>query len=428
MQHDISEQTLPSGAKGLLVNVPGAPVYNIVVRFNSGYQFGNFERFELPHVLEHMMGCGSAAYPKPNEFKVEVTKNGAYRNANTSSRVNGYVLECAAFELPRILDLLEEYLARPTFPAEALPTELSNVSEELSRNITDHDRAVGIALLAKSFPKDFMAYEPRIKQLSRISRDDVTAYYAQTHTAKNARFYIAGDIDEARQASLLERLEQIFSQLPEGKRLVYRDDPGTSSIETIVTQRSIEPLYYICEVYGGGMTDQERRALKLLRVMLFGGFASRVYGEARRRGLAYHIGGGVNASSDSSALSFSGNVSWPNAAPLFELAVTEILKLRDEGPSEAEVQAGIDLIIGSMDRSLQTAGDTMGYYLGLYDAEERIVMLAEEQAAIRALMPKDVQHVARIARTGAAHGLSLLGDPKPEAQLELETIAARLWS
>jgi predicted Zn-dependent peptidase len=427
MHHELIEKTLPSGVKGLMVHVPGAPVYNIVIRFNSGYQFGDFSQYELPHVLEHLMGCGSVKYPLPNQFKVEVTKNGAYRNANTSSRTNGYIIECAAFELDRILDLLEEYIARPIFPAEAFPTEISNVREELGRNITDHDRSVAIALLEKVYPQDSMNYEKRISQLELMRRDDVTKYYHYSHTAKNARFYIAGDINETKQLMIASRLEALFKQLPSGKRFSYRDEPGKNIVSTIVTKRDIEPLYYICEIYGGGLSDQEHRALKLLRIILFGGFASRVYGEARRRGLAYHISGGVSSSETASALSFSGNVSWANATSLFQLAVDEILKMRDEGPTDEEVQAGINLIIGSMDRSLQTAGDTLGYYFGLYDSEDRIIKLDEEHAAIRALTAEDVKAVASIARPGAAHGISMLGKMDLKIKTELEKIAARLW-
>ena len=428
MKHIVTEHELTSGAKGLFVHVPGTGVYNIIVRFNSGMHFGDFRRYELPHVMEHLIGCGSKQYPGPNEFKVEVAKNGAYRNAMTSARVNGYVLECAAFECDRIIDLLEEYLTRPIWPEVALPTEISNVAEELRRNLTEYDKVISIAHLERVFPTDYLGYETRIEQLKTIKRDDVINYYNQTHTAANARFYIAGDIPAATAKKLEARLEILFARLPAGQRMRYVEQPAKTLSNPLVMSRAIDQVYYLCEVYGGGLTDQERRAQKLLRVLLFGGFASRVYGQARRQGLAYHIGGMASASAAVSSFGFSGNVSWEHAVPLFELATTELLAMREDGPTQAELQAGIDLIIGSMDRSYQTAADVLGYYLGLYDSEDRIVLLADEQAAIRRLTVADIKAAAAIAAPGAPHGLSVLGAVDGDRAAELEAVVSRLWT
>lgn len=427
MRHTTREHRLASGAKGLIVHVPGSPVINLMVRFNSGYRFGEFAKYEVPHLMEHLIGCGSKRYPDPNQFKVEITKNGAYRNANTSARFNGYIIECAAFELPRILDLLEEYLTAPLFPDEALPTEVSNVSEELRRNITDHERACGIALAEQVAPQDYLNFEARLSQLGTMTRGDVVGHYQRTHTARNARFYVAGAITPKIEAVLLARLEEIFARLPTGERLEYSDTPGLLVPEPIVTQRDISLIFYEFQLFSGELDDQTRRALRLMRVILFGGFASRVYGTARQRGLAYHIGGTSSAGPGSSSFGFSGNVSWDHALPLFELAVTEIERLRETAPSASELGAAVDFAIGTTERSYQTAGDLLGYYAGMYDLEGRFVDFDDETAALRTVTPDEIKAVAaHIAGKGTAWALSLLGALDAQRADALAGIVKRL--
>jgi predicted Zn-dependent peptidase len=147
MKHTVTEHKLASGAQGLTVHVPASNIFRIIVRFNAGFQFADRDKYEVPHVVEHLMGCGSEGYPKPDEFKIEVERNGAARNAFTSSQKNGYYIECADFERDRILDLFEEYITRPIFPESSFPTEISNVREELIRFTTQHASMCSINVL-----------------------------------------------------------------------------------------------------------------------------------------------------------------------------------------------------------------------------------------------------------------------------------------
>ena len=131
MKHTVTEHKLPCGAKGLLIDVPDTGVVNILIRFNSGFYFGDMAQFELPHVVEHMVGRGTKKFPAPNEFKTEIEKNGAYSNAETSSRYNGYTITCADFELERILVVLRR----------AAPAHVGHANAELLE--IGHDLAGG---------------------------------------------------------------------------------------------------------------------------------------------------------------------------------------------------------------------------------------------------------------------------------------------
>lgn len=409
MKHTVTEHKLANGARGLVVHVPGSQVVNLIVRFNSGFQFADRSRYEIPHLMEHLIGCGSKAYPGPNQFKIEVEKNGAYRNAYTSDEVNGYVFECAAFELDRILDLCEEYLARPLFPEEAFETELSNVREELSRLTTQHAAVCSIALAERAFPYEDLNYETRIEQLPSFTREYVLEHYRTTHLSGNARFYVAGDLPDGGQR-VVKRLERILDALPGGQRLEPRREPGIGQPAPVVTYREIKQIYYTYRMYAEELPWELRNASLLLRMLLTGGYQSRVYGEARRRGLAYHVEATRYAGPGASSFGFEGYVTAANIEALFKLIADEYQAVAAGKFTEAELKAAKDLLIGSTLRSFQTAGDMLGWYLAPYDREDRILDYDSYLEELRQVTAGQVQEVAQRFVRPAARGLSLLGD------------------
>ena len=118
MKHDVSQVKLSSGTSGLLIDIPGAEVLDIKIYFDAGYQFSDFSKYEIPHLLEHHILSATKKYPKNNQFRAEITKHGAVRNAYTSTETVMYWVQCADFEAKRILGLMSEGVTTPTFPVE----------------------------------------------------------------------------------------------------------------------------------------------------------------------------------------------------------------------------------------------------------------------------------------------------------------------
>jgi predicted Zn-dependent peptidase len=426
MNHTVTEHKLANGAQGLVVSMPGTNIVNIVLRFNSGFQFADRSRFEVPHVTEHLIGCGTKKYPQPNEFKIEVQKNGAYRNAYTNSTINGYVVECAEFELERILDLLEEYMTRPLFPAEAFATEISNVREELSRLTTQHAAVCSMALAERAFPHESLGYEERIEQLAAFEPEHILEHYHATHTSRNARFYVAGDFADGG-AAVVKRLERIYDRLPRGHRLGPLARPGLGQEQAVVTQRDIKQIYYRAAAFAGEYPRPQRNALILLRMVLTGGFQSRIYGEARRRGLAYHIDSSSYSGPGESAFGFEGYVTEQNIEPLFELVAGEYRAVRQGQLTERELEAAKSLLIGSSLRAHQTAGDMLGWYLGPYDREELILDYEEHHEALRQVTREQVIEVANGVMKPKNHGISLLGEVSEKQAQAYAALLDPLW-
>jgi len=408
MKHTVAEHHLAGGASGLVVHVPGSDVVSLQVRFNSGFQFVDHRTYELPHVLEHLLATVTRKHPGPNEFHIEAQKNGAYVNALTSIDVNGYVYECADFEFDRILDLVEEQVAEPLFAPEPLKAELGNVKEELTRNSTQHASVCSILLGERVFPHLLMDYDKRIAQLPGIHLDAVQRHYEQTHTSANARFFVAGNFPDKGEA-VVARLNRIFRRLPTGQRLERSRAIGRAVEQPVVTPRDISQLYYRVMLYFGELTEPERRAATLLRMVLTGGMAARVYGQARQRGLAYAVGGAGHAEPGNSSFGFTGYVTPENARPLFELMTQEFGAVRRGEVTARELDAVKDLVIGSIKRSTQTVGDVLSWYTDPYDGSGEIRDFDKSLELLRQVRPDEVAAVADKAAREGRSGMSFLG-------------------
>jgi predicted Zn-dependent peptidase len=426
LKHSVTEHHVSGGASGLVIDVPGSDVVSLQVRFNSGFQFADPKLYEVPHVMEHVLATVTQRHPGPNQFYIEAQKNGAYVNATTGVDANGYVYECADFELDRIVNLVEEQLAEPLFDPRSLEAELGNVREELSRNTTQHASVCAVRLGEKAFPELWLDYDERIAQLPGITIDTVREHYTRTHTAANGRFFVAGHFPDGG-AAIARRLDRIFRRLPQGERLERSRAMGLDVASPVVTKRDIKQLYWRAVMFFGELSEAERRALTLLRMVLVGGMGSRVLGEAREKGLAYAVGGLGYAEPGNSSFGFTGYVTPKNARPLFKLAAREFAAVRETGPTAEEVESAKDLVIGSIKRSTQTPGDIMSWYIEPYDEAGSIRDFDREMELMRQVRSDEVAAVAAKASLAARRGFSFLGDITAETAHDYVRLLEPLW-
>src|SRR6266481_5291414 len=101
MKHHVTEIELKNGAKGLLIDVPGATVMDFEFNFRAGEYLVDRTKWEVPHLMEHVLLGANEFIPKARTFQAEFEKNGAGNNASTGLYHITYEAECADFEWQR---------------------------------------------------------------------------------------------------------------------------------------------------------------------------------------------------------------------------------------------------------------------------------------------------------------------------------------
>ena len=293
MKHSAKQVQLNNGSMGLLIDVPGATVMDFEFNFRAGEYLVDRPKWEVPHLMEHVLLGANEFIPKARLFQAEFEKNGAGNNASTGLYHITYEAECADFEWQRILELMITAISKPLFLQDEFKAEYGNVKDELTARSNNHFRTLSLTvreaqrLLA-------MTDRERLKQIKNVKRKDLVEHYSKTHTAKNLRFVIAGDL-KGRVPAIKKMMENFG--LAKGRSYLELPDEKPLNLEqpVFVARPSVKNVYFELETFAlTRFDDPEMDALELVNGMLTATLYSRILGEARERGLVYSLGSGID--------------------------------------------------------------------------------------------------------------------------------------
>lgn len=74
MKHSVKELILSNGAKGLLIDVPDATVMTVEINFRAGDYLVTKEKWETPHLMEHVLLGANQKIRKARSFQAEFEK------------------------------------------------------------------------------------------------------------------------------------------------------------------------------------------------------------------------------------------------------------------------------------------------------------------------------------------------------------------
>lgn len=370
MNHTVEEIRLKNGARGLLIDVPGATVMSMQFQFRAGNRYAKSKDIEqVAHIMEHMAFGANARYKSEHEFEVEFTKNGAYRNAYTTDLAMVYEADCADFEWDRILDLQKLSICQPKFNDEELQAEKGNVRGELTNYLNDHHRILW-PRVSQLLGEDVLTFRQSIPTIANVTLSDVREHHRRTHTTRNLRFVIAGKLT-GRKTEIRRQMEDF--QLPEGERFEVPRDEMRSSTPTVIRRKEATNL-----TFGWAMTvpreldDQELDAMHHLNHILTGTMSSRIFGAARQKGLAYSVSAHTGAGYYDSSWDIFGQVNHDTAGDLFEIIRKEIRNVLDGKITQKEIDAARSYALGRYQMGAQTVSQISGFYTGRYFADDYI--------------------------------------------------------
>lgn len=370
MNHTIEEVKLKNGARGLLINIPGATVMSMQFHFRAGNRYAKSKEIEqVAHIMEHMAFGANARFRSEAAFEAEFTKNGAYHNAYTSDFAMVYEADCADFEWDRVLDLQKLSICEPRFNEKELEAEKGNVRSELTGYLNDHHRILW-PRVQQLLGEDVLTYRQAIATINNVTLSDIREHHKRTHTTSNMRFVIAGKL-RGRKADIIRQLEAF--ELPKGERLEIPRDEIHSGKPALIRRKDASNLTFgwtlsIPRV----LDDEELDAMNALNHILTGTATSRIYGKARSKGLAYFVGAYSGSSFYDSAWDISGQVNHDTAPALFDIIAKEVKAVLDGKLTDAEIEAAKSFGLGRYQMGAQTVSQISGFYTNRYFADDYI--------------------------------------------------------
>jgi predicted Zn-dependent peptidase len=427
MKHTVSEVVLKNGARGLLVHIPDASVMTFDLNFRAGEYLVEPKKWEVAHLMEHVLLGANEMIPKARDFQAELEKNGAYSNATTGVYDITYEAECADFEWDRVLGLLLVAITKPLFLEEEFKAEFGNVQEEMVARANNHFRRLSLEM-RRALGLIVRTDTERIELMENVTVEDVREHYQTTHHTQNLRFVIAGNLNRKRRATIETIFENI--ELPQkGKRFALpKELPKTLKKPVYVHNDAVENLYFYIDTFmDHRMTDPETDALNLVNTILTETLYSKILGTARERGLVYGMSSGLSYTRDASNWWFGAQVSDKNAPALFAIIIDELNKVMRSEIAEAEIESAKQYALGRFQRSAQTVGGTANGYTGRYFFDDIIEDYDHIPERINAVDKKQIVKITRELFAEKLWGFGVLGDCGETFSEQLREQLASLW-
>jgi len=428
MKHTVSEVKLSNGSKGLLIHVPDASVMTFDINFRAGEYLVEEEKWEVPHLMEHVLLGANELIPKARDFQAELEKNGAYSNATTSVYDINYEAECADFEWDRVLGLLVVAITKPLFLKEEYKAEYGNVQEEMVARSNNHFRRLSLQM-RKDMGLIAKTDSERLELMENVNLEDIKAHYKRTHFTANMRFAIAGNITPARRKNIINTFESI--ELPnEGKRFsLPSEKPLKLEKPVFITNDTVENLYFYIDTFmNRRMNNSETDAISLTNTMLTETLYSKILGTARERGLVYGMSSGISYTKEVTNWWFGAQVSDKNAAALNEIIVDEIHKVINGDISKKDIDSTKQYLLGRFQRSAQTVGGTASGYIPRYFFEDIIEEYSKYPERIKDVNKQQMMDIAQALFADNLWGFGALGNCGESFVYDLQTRIAPLWS
>ncbi|HWT40520.1 MAG TPA: pitrilysin family protein [Dongiaceae bacterium] len=425
MNHTIEEVKLKNGARGLLINVPGATVMSMQFHFRAGNRYAKDKDIEqVAHIMEHMAFGANARFRSEKAFEAEFTKNGAYHNAYTSDFAMVYEADCADFEWDRILELQRLSICEPRFNEKELEAEKGNVRSELTTYLNDHHRILW-PRVQQLLGEDVLTFRQGLATINNVTLADIREHHKRTHTTSNMRFVIAGKL-RGRKSEIIRQLEGF--ELPLGERLKVPRDELHGANPTVIRRKDASNL-----TFGWTMSvprqleDEELDAMNALNHILTGTATSRIYGKARARGLAYYVGSYTAAGYYDSAWDISGQVNHDTAPQLFAIMARELKAVLDGRLTDEEIESAQSFGLGRYQMGAQTVSQISGFYTSRYFADDFVKDYSKVPDMLRKVTREKIMKVAKEFVEANTWVLAAVSNGDREELLGLNDHIAKLY-
>ena len=356
----------PSGAQVYFVENHSLPMLDAAVNFPAGSGYDSAEKSGLAALTQGMLDNGAEGLSE-DEISRKLADIGAELGGNFDQDRAGVTLRTLSSpaERDQALNVLARLLQHPTFPENVVAREKQRTIAELKEAETRPE-----AIAEKAFAKAVYGSHPYglppngdVETVRKIKRADILAFYRSHYSAKSAVVALMGDVTRAQAEAIAQ---QLTAQLPAGG--------APAAIPPVVLQikgseqRIPHPAsqsHILMGAPGISRTDPDYFALYVGNYVLGGGgFASRLMDEVReKRGMAYSVYSYFMPMQQPGEFQIGLQTKKEQADEALGMVRATVRRFTQEGPSEKELQAAKDNIVGGFPLRLDSNRKILDYLL-----------------------------------------------------------------
>jgi predicted Zn-dependent peptidase len=387
------------------VALPGTRALTVLVAFDAGARNERPEENGMAHFLEHLVFKGGEKYPGYKDINETAERLGGVLNAYTSHDLVAFHITVRAESAPEAIDLLSDFVGRPRLDAEELDRERGVVIQEINRAY-DQPSTVAEYLIDRAafgeHPLGRTVLGPE-ENLRSFTREGIVAFRERRWSGRHGGAFLVGNLDHLPGE---QQLQERFARFPALAEPPPYEPTGEFAPQTLVDERDTNQshlrMIYRPEIAVRNV--RERAALAIYSTLLGGSMGSRLFDEIReKRGLCYSVYAINHAFADVPILQLGSGLDSAKCLEAYTRMREIVDELRDQGPTEEEVQRARAYAAGRLVLSFENTNA-----VARYAANQQIVFgeSIDPDQAIAALDAVTFEEVREVA-AGVADRLAV---------------------
>jgi zinc protease len=351
----MEEEHLPNGARVVVARRPGVPLAAVRLLVRAGAALDPAGRHGLAHLVAQAARRGTRRR-SGRRIDEEIEGLGAELGAGADEDATSFGLSAPAEFLPRLLDVVVDVATCPTFPQGEVERlrrrEVASLVHDLDEPGVIADRAMIMAVYGEH-PYGHPV-EGRARHLAALRRSDAAGFHRRWYGPGVATLVIVGAVDPAQALRLARRRlggwrpaarepPDVPAPAPRDREVWVVDKPDATQVQVRIAVPALprhSPEYFPAVVantiLGGGFTSRLMEAIRVNRGLSYG--ARSRFSMSRSAGLFY----------------VSSFTKVESTAELVEVALDEVRRFRDEGPTAEELERAKGYLCGLFPLSLET--------------------------------------------------------------------------
>lgn len=351
----IQQVTSPEGIGAWLVEDHSVPIVTLRFAFPGGAAVDPAGKGGLAGMVADLLDEGAGPYDS-TAYHARLEELGGYLNLSAGQDDFTGSLRMLKQNLRDTAELLHLSLTVPSFAPDAVERIRADVMAALARQARSPHAIASRLWMRDAFDRHPYGSSASGSEASvaAITRDDLAGYVVSRFRRKGLVIGIVGDLDAAEAAALLD---QVFGELPAGQEAAEVPDAKPDDDGALVVSKWPVPQSIVAFGQIGLKRDDPDwyAALVLNDILGGGGFRGRLMNEIReKRGLAYGVSTALVPYRHAGLI--LGNVATENGrvGETIALVRAEWQRMRDLGPTEAELDAAKTYLTGSFPLSLDS--------------------------------------------------------------------------
>ncbi len=352
----IQHWVMANGARVYLVEAPGLPMVDMQIDFDAGARRDPATQAGLASATAEMMSKGVAAMGRTpamdenalGEAWADLGASLSFNASNDRFSINLRSLTRAEL-LDGAVQLAARQVAHPSFPSAVWHSERQRWQASLAEAKTKPAYVAGRAFAAAVYGTHPYGYDTTPAHLQAIEVGHLRAFHARYLHTCQARVSIVGALNRSQAQA---RVTQLLAGLPQAKACAAL--PAVPEVQPLARAQDIAIPFESAQahVFIGqpGIARQSPDFLALTvgnYVLGGGGFVSRLTEQVReKRGLSYSVSSYFSPSMHAGAFRIALQTRANQAAQAVQVAREVLADFVQRGPTEAEVQAAKDNLIG----------------------------------------------------------------------------------